>query len=490
MNASVSHGPLNLDEVRIDPIQALRLPAPIALRRRLLPFTLCDGEVWVACHHEESAESLQTLQRYFERPLHAITAEPESLRRALGRIYRDGDSRIKKSGDEEEDEEGAAVALGNEILRAAMLRRASDVHLDPSAEGLRVRFRVDGALEEAYQLPATAQAALTNRFKILSGLNIAERRAPQDGSFRHRDLGEQVDIRVATIPNKYGERLTLRLLAVDTRRFDLTMLGMSPRHDALFREAISKPHGLILLTGPTGSGKTTTLYAAIRDLLRQEALNVITIEDPVENEIPGIVQVEVDSADKVNFGSALRSVLRHDPDVVMIGEMRDRETADIAIKAALTGHLVFSTLHTNSAAGAVVRLADMGLERFLVASTLRLVVAQRLVRELCPRCHTPRSLTEMEATFLGDPALAGSTIWEPRGCIYCGGKGYVGRLGLFEMLPVNEAWSKLIAAGADEATLVAEMRSSSLFSLLNDATEKLLAGRVSLSDVRAAVTVW
>ena len=482
---------LNLDEVRIDPIQALRIPTPVALRRRVLPFTVHGGEVWIACQQAEDSASLRTLQRYFEKPLRAIAAEPLSLRRALSRIYRDGEGRAAvETNDEADDNEGAAVALSHEILRAAMLQNASDVHFDPGPEGMRIRFRVDGALEDAYQLPASAHAGLLNRFKILSGLNIAERRAPQDGSFRHREGSDQVDLRVATIPTKYGERLTMRLLAVDTRRFDLTSLGMSPRHYTLFHEAIHKPHGLILLTGPTGSGKTTTLYASLRELLRTEALNVITIEDPVENEVPGVVQVEVDSGDKVNFASALRSLLRHDPDVVMIGEIRDRETADIAIKAALTGHLVFSTLHTNSAAGAVVRLADMGLERFLVASTLRLVVAQRLVRQLCPRCRVEQTLSKLDAAFLGGPSLAGRSCWKPGGCIYCGGKGYVGRVGLYEMLPVNEDWSRLIAEGANEAALVAEMQRQGLPSLVHDAAEKLCSGLVSLADVRSAVTVW
>jgi type II secretory ATPase GspE/PulE/Tfp pilus assembly ATPase PilB-like protein len=265
---------------------------------------------------------------------------------------------------------------------------------------------------------------------------------------------------------------------------------MSTAHHAMFSSAISKPHGLILLTGPTGSGKTTTLYAAIRELIAAEALNVITVEDPVENEIPGIVQVEVDSADKVSFSSALRSLLRHDPDVVMIGEIRDRETADIAIKAALTGHLVFSTLHTNSAAGAVVRLAEMGVERFLIASTLRLTVAQRLVRKCCSRCITPEPLRPEDIAFLAAPQLAGTSHFRPQGCLYCAGRGFVGRVGLFEMLPIDEEWSQLITEGAGEAQMTERMRLRGLPLLVQDAAEKLSAGVVTLEDVRGAVTVW
>jgi general secretion pathway protein E len=496
---------LDLDAVRIDAVQALRLPSSIALRRRLLPFAVHEGCVWLACQIAEDEASLRTLQRYFDHPIRAVQAEPASLGRALDRQYREssqgsagalaryterGQTIAVTSGDEVEAD---ARQLANDILRAAMLRQASDIHFDPGEKELRVRLRVDGALEDAFRLPMSLHAALLNRFKIIAGLNIAEKRSPQDGSFRHSEggaRGQVVDVRVATLPARHGERMTLRLMAVDSSRFSLGALGMSTVHHGMFSTAISKPHGLILLTGPTGSGKTTTLYAAIRELIAAEALNVITVEDPVENEIPGIVQVEVDSADKVSFSSALRSLLRHDPDVVMIGEIRDRETADIAIKAALTGHLVFSTLHTNSAAGAVVRLAEMGVERFLIASTLRLTVAQRLVRKCCSRCIMPEPLRPEDAAFLASPQLAGTSHFRPQGCLYCAGRGFVGRVGLFEMLPIDEEWSQLITEGAGEAQMIEHMRMRGLPLLVQDAAEKLSAGVVTLEDVRGAVTVW
>jgi type II secretory ATPase GspE/PulE/Tfp pilus assembly ATPase PilB-like protein len=389
--------------------------------------------------------------------------------------------------------DSAATQLANELLRAALLRQASDIHVNPGPKELQVMLRVDGALELAFRLPMTTHAGLLNRFKIIAGLNIAERRAPQDGAFRHTEPGARgvtVDVRAATLPTRHGERLTLRLLAVDSRRFTLKSLGMSPEHHALFSSAIAKPHGLILLTGPTGSGKTTTLYAALRELIAAELCNILTIEDPIENEIPGLIQMEVDGGDKVSFASALRSLLRHDPDVVMIGEIRDRETADIAIKAALTGHLVFSTLHTNSAAGAVVRLAEMGVERYLIASTLRLAVAQRLVRLNCQHCLEPRPISSGEATLLARQDLEGQSCFEPRGCLHCAGRGHVGRMGLFEMLPVDETWSHAIAQGADEAALTRLMQERGLPLLVHDAAEKLLAGKVTLKDVLSAVTVW
>jgi general secretion pathway protein E len=495
---------LDLDAVRIDSVQALRLPASIALRRRLLPFAVHEGHVWLACQHRDDDAALRTLQRYFEHPLRAVMAEPASLGRALDRLYRDAPQagastltryteRGQTASAESEDGESDATQLANEILRAGMLRQASDIHFNPGEKELQVRLRVDGVLEDAYRLPMSVHGGLLNRFKIIAGLNIAERRASQDGAFRHSEAGARgmvVDVRVATIPTRHGERLTLRLLAVDSSRFSLSALGMSAAHHGMFSDAISKPHGLILLTGPTGSGKTTTLYAALRELIAAEVQNIITIEDPIENEIPGLVQVEVDSADKVNFASALRSVLRHDPDVVMIGEIRDRETADIAIKAALTGHLVFSTLHTNSAAGAVVRLAEMGVERFLIASTLRLAVAQRLVRKCCTHCIEPRPIRVEEAALLAQPELQGQDCFEPRGCLYCAGRGFVGRMGLFEMLPIDEQWSQAIAKGADEAALNELMRLRGLPLLVHDAAEKLRSGSVTMNDVRSAVTVW
>ena len=353
-----------------------------------------------------------------------------------------------------------AMMLGEEMLHAAILRQASDIHIDPDAEGLQIRFRVDGALERYRRLPMAVQSGIVSRFKVLSGMDIAEKRAPQDGGFKHRygRTGQTIDIRVATLPTKHGERMTLRLLALQTEQLTLERLGMREGDLATFHRFIDQPHGMILLTGPTGSGKTTTLYAAIRRLMEREELNIVTVEDPIEYEIKGVAQMEVDSADKVSFVKALRSVLRHDPDVVMIGEIRDNETADVAIKASLTGHLVFSTLHTNSAVSVITRLADLGVDRFLIAATLRLAVAQRLVRQLCSRCRKQRELTAGEAVAFNHGEFAGRTVFEPGGCIYCAGRGYAGRIGLFEMLPLDEDWSRRISEGAEEANLILRMR--------------------------------
>jgi type IV pilus assembly protein PilB len=280
------------------------------------------------------------------------------------------------------------------------------------------------------------------------------------------------------------------LLGLQTASLTLERLGMTPEHMQRFETALAQPHGMILLTGPTGSGKSTTLYAGIRRLLSLEALNIITLEDPVEYDIAGVAQVAVDGADKTTFNKALRSILRHDPDVVMIGEIRDGETASIAVKASLTGHLVFSSLHTNSAAGAITRLHDMGLERYLIASTLRLSIAQRLVRRLCPRCRTEVALSQTEALALDRPQAAGMKAYQASGCLYCGGRGYVGRLGLFEMLPLDESWAQMIAQGSDEPDIVAEMTKRKLPTLTDDALYKLEHGMTSAEQVRTAVAAW
>jgi type IV pilus assembly protein PilB len=492
--------PLDLDQIRVDPVWALRLPSSIALRRKVLPFASDGGHVYVACADPRDQAALANVEKALGMPVIAEYAEPVSLKRAMDRIYGESQSgathqaRLRsidlRPNQELQPED--IVNLCEELMHAAVLRQASDIHIDPDPDGVVIRFRVDGVLERYRRLPASAHNGIISRFKVQSGMDIAEKRAPQDGGFKHKfGRGAQtIDIRVATLPTKYGERMTLRLLALQTESLTLEKLGMSSRDLVTFSQAIARPHGMILLTGPTGSGKTTTLYAGIRKLLEHDDWNILTVEDPIEYEIGGVAQVEIDSADKVTFVKALRSVLRHDPDVVMIGEIRDQETADVAIKASLTGHLVLSTLHTNSAVSVITRLVDMGVDRYLVAATLRLAVAQRLVRKLCPRCKTPRKLTEDEARVLGHPEAAGTVIYDPAGCIYCGKKGYQGRIGLFEMVPIDDAWSRDIASAVDESALMQRMRNQRLPSLLEDGYEKLRQGLTSLREVMSAVTEW
>ena len=356
------------------------------------------------------------------------------------------------------------VQTVDRILRAGFLLHASDVHLDPMADALRVRFRIDGELEEVLRLPVSMQSSVTSRLKVLASLDIAERRAPQDGAFSWRLPGaalpssSPLDVRMATLPVRHGERITLRLLETGGRRLSLDDLGMDETNRAILDSVLKRPHGLVLLTGPTGSGKTTTLYAAINELLKTGARNIITVEDPVEYEIPGVSQAEVDSSDKVNFAKALKSLLRHDPDVVMIGEIRDGESLDVAVKAALTGHLVLSTLHTNNAVGAVTRLRNMGLANHLIAATLRLSIAQRLVRRYCTECSG-------------------------KGCASCGGRGYSGRVGIFEMFLPDADISTMIADGAEESRILSAARERGYRTLSDDARIKVESGITSEMEI-------
>ncbi|MEM1210691.1 MAG: ATPase, T2SS/T4P/T4SS family [Planctomycetota bacterium] len=482
---------LDIERVKVDPQVAMRFPAARARRWQVLPFAANDERVMVASADTLLERAGPALDRCYQREIEVHAVDPEALSRTIERVYA-GAEAMGASGERGPSidtvsidiDEPDAVTIYDHILASAIMYGASDVHLDSFEEVVRVRVRVDGQIEPLRELSPENGAALISRIKVMAGLNIAERRAPQDGRLRHETAnGVRVDIRVATLPTKYGERLTLRLLAQDAGNLTLGSLGMSDAQLEQFGQAIRQPYGLILITGPTGSGKSTTLYAAIRQLLQESDLNVITIEDPIEYQIPGVTQVEVDPGEKVTFPKALRSTLRHDPDVVMVGEIRDSDTADIAVKAALTGHLVFSTLHTNDAAGAITRLTDMGVPPFLVAATLRMVVAQRLVRQLCAACAAPYRCEAAEAESLGRPDLAGQTIKRPVGCLYCGDRGYTGRLALFEMIRCDHELSRLIVQGATEADIKAHLNERGLATLADDAAEKLIEGRTSMAEV-------
>ncbi|MGI6495372.1 MAG: GspE/PulE family protein [Kiritimatiellia bacterium] len=485
------HGPLDLSAVRIDPAWALRVPAALAMRRLALPLCVVDGALAVAMADPGDAATVEAIARAAGMPVSPVPADPDALRPWLLRVY--GDIRTASAAGLAPAAAVPAdpVALVDALLRAAALRAASDIHIDPFREDARVRLRVDGRLEELLRIPSALLPAVCSRVKVMSGLDIAEKRAPQDGAFSWRLPGTDLppfDVRVATLPVRFGERITLRLLETGGERLSIDDLGMAPAHRAQFERILESPHGLVVLAGPTGAGKTTTLYAAIQALLQRAELSILTVEDPVEYEIEGVAQVEVDSGDKVNFSKALRSLLRHDPDVIMIGEIRDAESLDTAVKAALTGHLVLSTLHANDAPGAVTRLLDMGLEPHLAAATLRLSVAQRLVRRLCPHCREEATLDEASALALGRPALAGRTVFRPRGCLACAGRGTRGRIGLFEMFTPDSDLAALIARGSPGVELQAALRARKVPSLADDAMDKLLAGVAAAEDLAAAAT--
>jgi general secretion pathway protein E len=360
------------------------------------------------------------------------------------------------------DDEAPAIRLINGLIAEAARLKASDIHIEPFETALVVRMRIDGELKELHRLPPGVAARLTSRVKVMARLDIAERRLPQDGRMDLALGGKRLDVRVSTLPARGGERVVLRLLDTENAGIDLAGLGMPPAIERAFRAGLAAPNGLVLVTGPTGSGKTTTLYAGLK-LLNDGSRNILTVEDPVEYAVDGIGQTQVNAKVGLSFAAGLRAILRQDPDVVMVGEIRDAETAAIAVQAALTGHLVLSSLHTNDAASAVTRLRDFGIEPFLLAATLRTVIAQRLVRRLCPACRTATPADAAATALLGLPA--GSMVWQAPGCDACGHSGWQGRVGLYDLIRMNDSLAARINAGATAAELAAAAGSPGLVAL-------------------------
>lgn len=377
--------------------------------------------------------------------------------------------------------EAPVVKLVNLLLLEALDARASDVHLEGYADGLRVRYRIDGVLQEAPSPPAHLTAAIISRLKIMAELDIAERRLPQDGRIRLRLQDRQVDVRVATLPTLLGESVVLRLLDKERGRIALQDLGMAPDTYAQFSETISRPHGIVLATGPTGSGKTTTLYAAI-DLIRTGREKILTVEDPVEYQLTGVPQVAVNDKIGVTFATALRALLRQDPDVMLVGEIRDGETAEIATQAALTGHLVLSTLHTNDAATALTRLLELGVAPYLVASTVEAVLAQRLVRKVCEACRVETQAQSGEIDLLRASGFSATTLWRGAGCPACRGTGYKGRLGIYELLVVtDDVRAELLRGGG--ASGLREIVRGKMRTIRDDGLRLVSLGQTTLEEV-------
>jgi general secretion pathway protein E len=400
-----------------------------------------------------------------------------------------GGDLLATGGDEPD---APAVRIGAELLRDALARGASDIHIDATEQGGRVRFRVDGILADVRTTDPSTHAALVARCKVMAMLDIAERRLPQDGRLQVVVAGHKVDVRVATLPTQHGERVVLRLLDTSAARLDLASLGIGNEALQALRQAVRMPHGLVLVTGPTGSGKTTTLYAAVSELDR-ERLNVVSVEDPVEYALDRVAQTQVNPRIELTFARALRSILRHDPDVIIVGEIRDRETAEIAIQASLTGHLVLASLHTNTAGAAITRLTDMGVEPYLLASSLRGVMAQRLVRKLCTACRSSRSVTAGEAATMAAHGLGGAStitsLFDANGCALCSHTGYRGRLGLYRWLPVSPDVARAIHTRATDAELETLAITNGWPAIASDAARHLSDGNTSLGEVLRVVTL-
>ena len=372
--------------------------------------------------------------------------------------------------------------LAQEILERALALKASDLHIEPTESKVRVRVRIDGLLTELCNLPLVQYSPLVTQLKVWSGMDIAEKRVPQDGRLSFAYAGEKTDLRVATLPTVTGEKIAVRILACEQKLLNLNSLNFSTDTLTRYRRLFRQANGLVLLTGPTGSGKTTTLYATLNEL-DAETNNIITLEDPVEYRLPKINQVAVNRKAGMNFAAGLRSIVRQDPDIIMLGEIRDEETASIAMHAALTGHLVLSTLHTNDAVSTVYRLLDMGLPAYLVAAVLRGVVAQRLVRSICPKCKQQYDAAMSEKVFLGYAVNEQLKLWRGDGCEYCHGSGYSGRLAVQEILTLDKNLQALILAGASEDELLIAARTTGWHSLYEDAAAKVLAGQTTVSEL-------
>lgn len=384
------------------------------------------------------------------------------------------------------DENADAVKAADGLIAKAAASGASDIHIEPGENNACVRMRIDGVLYKEAEMNKTLMQAVVSRIKVLAGMDIAEKRLPQDGSIKLELDGRNIDLRISSLPTILGEKIVIRILDREKFALNLDELSFTPENLALYRRLYNYGSGIVLLTGPTGSGKTTTLYATLAELNSSER-NIVTIEDPVEYRINGISQVAVNEKAGLTFASGLRSILRQDPDIIMLGEIRSLDTAATAIRAALTGHLVFSTLHTNNAAGAAVRLVDMGIEPFLVASALRGVVAQRLVRRICPHCKTAYAANAEEKTYLNITGGDDLTLYKGSGCEKCRGTGYLGRMALQEVMPVVPELKKFILGKVQEETLFAEAQKFGAVSMRSDGVQKVLKGHTSLAEVLQAV---
>jgi general secretion pathway protein E len=463
---------------------------------RCIPIADSGAEIIVAVANPLDDFVERALSFVFARPVRRVVGRASDIDAAIERLYRPQaeDTEVDVTVDGEDLErlkdlvsDVPVIKAVNRLIARASDERASDIHLEPTDDALRVRFRIDGALRDMPPLPAAMRAPLISRIKIMAALNIAEKRLPQDGRLRIAVRGHEIDLRVATAPSIHGESAVLRILDRSKLALDFTSLGFDDALIASFRRSVHAPHGIVLVTGPTGSGKTTTLYAALAELNKRER-KLLTIEDPIEYRLPGVVQAQVNPTIGFSYGAALRSFLRQDPDVVMVGEIRDGETAEIAVQAALTGHMILSTLHTNTAAGAVTRLLDMGIEPFLLGSVLTGVLAQRLVRRLCAECHEPyRPDSELAPMFATANLAMPERMFRPRGCAECAHTGYAGRIAIFDFLPVTTEIARMILARADTLQIAEAAQRKSAHSLLRDGLAKAMRGLTSVEEVLRVV---
>lgn len=477
------------------------LPYSYAKRHRVLVQTDAEGQLELLYTPETQTAAIVEAQRKAGNPKQLHELQQTDFDTQLARFYESGQATsdiIDDLGDEyslnnladslpepedlmESSDDAPVIRLINAILTQSIRDGASDIHIEPFEKALRIRYRVDGVMLNLYEPPREIAPLIISRIKVMSKLDIAEKRVPQDGRISVRVAGRPVDVRVSTLPSGHGERVVMRLLDKQAGRLNLDKLGMAPDALEMLRETLNQPHGILLVTGPTGSGKTTSLYAALTELNDGKS-TILTVEDPVEYYIDGIGQTQVNPKVDLDFARGLRAILRQDPNIVMVGEIRDLETAEIAVQASLTGHLVLSTLHTNTAVGAVTRLRDMGVEPFLLSSSLVGVVAQRLVRVLCTHCKTSRPPTDAERDMLGLVGNDLQHIHVANGCEHCKGEGYQGRTGVYEVVPIDNTLRNMIHDGSGEHELELYARSLSP-SMFEDGKRRVMAGETSLEEV-------
>ena len=484
-----------LDEKAVpeSPLLADVLKADFLRQARVLPVSANDDYVAVAMAVPQDDFTRTSIEMAVEKPLTVFIAAPSEIERQINRLYVEDDAKDEEelSFSDSDDSiehlrdmasEAPVIRTVNQMITRAVEMGASDIHLEPFEETLALRYRVDGILHEQEPPQFQMTSALISRLKIMGKLNIAERRLPQDGRIKLRVQGKEIDLRVSTVPTLYGESVVMRILDRDSIRFDLSTMGFNQKILQQFNEVLSEPHGILLVTGPTGSGKTTTLYAALNQINQPER-KIITVEDPVEYQLVGINQIQVSVKAGLTFSSALRAIVRQDPDVIMLGEMRDLETAQIAIQSALTGHMVLSTLHTNDAPSAVTRLLDMGVEDYLITSTVNGVLAQRLVRCLCDHCkqsYKPSAalLKELRVDVKGDEQL-----YKAVGCEHCGQTGFSGRTIIHEMLKMTDVLREAVMQKADASTIIRAAKQQGMVSMAQDGIEKALQGITTIEEI-------
>jgi type IV pilus assembly protein PilB len=514
---------IDLNNTKIQP-EVVNIPGleSVVRRHKVMPFAKMNNMVFVAVSDTQNVLAMDDLRSVIRgMQIQPVLALPEAIDDAIGRTFKGGNGTaianqgdsigsglagIKDAldtykatevsdGDEDPDtlaqvaEQAPIIRVANTVIQQAIRVGASDIHIEPDRRHLRIRYRVDGVLHEEMTIPKYIQAPLISRFKIMADMNIAERRVPQDGRIPVRLDNKDYDLRVSCLPTIYGEKIVCRILDKSSVLIGLSKLGFSNESLARMEELIIQPNGMILMTGPTGSGKTTTLYSILHKINSVEK-NICTVEDPVEYQLSGIAQVHVNVKAGLTFASSLRSFLRQDPDIIMVGEMRDLETAEIAIESSLTGHLVLSTIHTNDAPSAVIRLVDMGIEPYLISATIIGILAQRLARKVCQNCKEEYEVPASELRVLGydDPGGDGKvTLWRGRGCDICRHTGLKGRLGIYELLTTNEEICELISRRAPLGDLRAAARANGMKTLREDGLEKVLAGVTTIDEVRRVV---